>query len=172
MFGADREALDRERAPSANSRRVRTRGYLRGMQDPGQPADPRPFRVRFQLPLTLIPFAAGIATAVPLWGDKAPQLFFTTAAEVIALGAVGMALQGRFFRLSSEGRPDSRSVYTVVSTGTLLISVGVGLAFAFGALIRGNAGTPHLALTMGALAMGISAFAVQALFGAPGVEED
>ena len=131
-----------------------------------------PFRVRFQLPLTLLPFLAGVATAIPLWGDKAPQLFFTTAAEVIALGAVGMALQGRFFRLTADGRQETRSVYTIASTGTLLISVGVGLGFAFGALIRGNAGHAHLALTMGALAMGISAFAVQALFGAPGVADD
>lgn len=131
-----------------------------------------PFRVRFQLPLTLIPFFAGAATAIPLWGDKAPQLFFTTAAEVIALGAVGMALQGRFFRLTSDGQSDTRSAYTIASTGTLLISVGVGLGFAFGALIRGEAGTPHLALTMGALSMGISAFAVQALFGAPGVADE
>ena len=48
----------------------------------------------------LVPYAAGIGTAVALWGDRAPRIFFATAAEVIALGAVAMALEGRLFRVT------------------------------------------------------------------------
>lgn len=53
--------------------------------------------------LASIPFAVGIAVAVVLWGEEADPIFFSTAAEVIALGAVGMALQGGVFRLRSGG---------------------------------------------------------------------
>jgi len=135
------------------------------MEDPPGKA---PFRVRFALPLTLFPFLCGIATAVPLWGDRAKPIFFATAAEVIALGAVAMALEGSFFRVSSgRGRQGGYGL------ATILISVGVGLAFAFGALARDDGGAdPHMALTAGALAMGIAAFAVQAFFGTPGVADD
>jgi hypothetical protein len=133
-----------------------------------EPSGPSPFRVRYALPLTLFPFLCGIATAIPLWGERAEKIFFATAAEVIALGAVAMALEGSFFRVSSTG--GRRGGYGLA---TILISVGVGLAFAFGALARDDGGAaPHLALTAGALSMGIAAFAVQALFGTPGVPED
>ena len=134
------------------------------MVESGRP----PFRVRYALPLTLFPFLCGIGTAVPLWGQHAEPIFLATAAEVIALGAVAMALEGSFFRVSSgRGRRGGWGL------ATILISVGIGLAFAFGALAREDGGAaPHLALTAGALSMGIAAFAVQALFGTPGVVED
>ena len=133
-------------------------------------ADRPPARVRYKIPLTLIPFVAGIGTAIPLWGKKAEPIFFATAAEVIALGAVAMALEGSFFRVGPDvGRTTRGGVATV----TLLLSVGVGLAFAFGALVRKDGGTAaHVALTAGALAMGAAAFAIQAFFGTPGVEEE
>lgn len=42
----------------------------------------------------LVPHAAGIATAIALWGEPAPRIFFAAAAaaaaEVIALGALAM----------------------------------------------------------------------------------
>ena len=134
----------------------------------GRPDRRAPFRVRHALPLTLFPFLCGIGTAIPLWGERAEPIFFATAAEVIALGAVAMALEGSFFRISSRrGRRGGWGL------ATILISVGVGLAFAFGALAREDGGAAsHMALTSGALSMGIAAFAVQALFGTPGVVED
>jgi hypothetical protein len=133
-----------------------------------EPPAKAPFRVRHALPLTLFPFLCGIGTAIPLWGERAEPIFFATAAEVIALGAVAMALEGSFFRVtSSRGRQGGWG------PATILISVGVGLAFAFGALAREDGGAaPHMALTSGALSMGIAAFAVQALFGTPGARED
>ena len=116
----------------------------------------------FALALVVIPYVAGIATVIALWGAKADELFFATAAEVIALGAVAMALQGGVFQLrGGEGRPADRYVLA-----TILIAAGVGLGFALGALARGDGGgEAHLALTAGGLVMGISAFALQALFG-------
>ena len=115
-----------------------------------------------ELVLTLLPFVAGIATAVALWGDRAPRIFFSTAAEVIALGAVAMALEGRLFRVSRDAPRG------VLARATILVSVGVGLAFAFGALARADGGAdPHLAMTAGALAMGAAAVAVEAFFGMP-----
>lgn len=110
--------------------------------------------------VVLIPFASGIGTAIALWGDRAPRIFFATAAEVIALGAVAMALEGRFFRVSGASRRGG------VARATLLLSVGTGLAFAFGALARQDGGgDPHLALTAGALAMGAAGVAMEAIFG-------
>ena len=133
-----------------------------------QPREQEPFRVRFAVPLTVFPFLCGIATAIPLWGERAKPIFFATAAEVIALGAVAMALQGSFFRVSP-----ARGNRGGWGLGTILISVGVGLAFAFGALAREDGGAdPHMALTAAALSMGIAAFAIQALFGTPGMHED
>lgn len=112
----------------------------------------------------LVPYAAGIGTAVALWGDRAPRIFFATAAEVIALGAVAMALEGRLFRVTDAAPRHG------LARATLLIAAGTGLAFAFGALGRGDGGSdPHLALTAGALAMGAAGIAIQALFG---YEED
>jgi predicted MFS family arabinose efflux permease len=115
--------------------------------------------------LVYVPYLAGLATAIPLWGQKAPMIFFSTAAEVLALGAVAMGLQGGFFRVSPADEDDHRGG---AAMATILLSVGVGLGFAFGALIRGEAGTPHVAMTAGALSMGIIAFAVEAFFGDPG----
>ena len=109
----------------------------------------------------LIPYVAGIVTAVLLWGDRAEPLFFATAAEVIALGAVAMSLQGGVFKIG--GGRDRRDSAVM---GTILISVGVGLGFAFGALARGDGGgKAHLAVVAGALVVGILAFALEAFFG-------
>lgn len=123
-----------------------------------------PARVRYQVPLTVLPFVVALGTAIALWGTDAPPIFFSTAAETIALGAVGMALQGRFFRVVAS----NRSRWAIVSNATTLIGAGIGLAFAFGALIRGEAAASHVAMTSGGLAMGVSAFVVQAFFGTPG----
>ena len=113
-----------------------------------------------------MPYAAGIATAIALWGDRAPRIFFATAAEVIALGAVAMALEGRLFRVTAETRRRG------LARATLLISAGTGLGFAFGALGRADGGgDPHLALTAGALAMGAAGVAIQAIFGYDGTED-
>ena len=118
---------------------------------------------RFRTVMVVVPFLAGITTAVLLWGDRAEPEFFSTAAEVIALGAVAMALEGNLFRVAGGHRDRQRGGWAMAS---VLIPVGVGLAFAFGALAREDGGgDAHLALTAGALAMGISAFALQALFG-------
>jgi hypothetical protein len=75
-----------------------------------------------------------------------------------------MALQGRFFRVGGL----DRTLWSTVSNATALIAAGVGLAFAFGALARGDAGEPHVAMTAGGLAIGVSSFVVQAFFGTPG----
>ena len=122
---------------------------------------------RYEVALTVVPFLAGIATAVALWGEHAPRIFFATAAEVIALGAVAMALDGRLFHISSQSR---RSGY---ARATLLISVGTGLAFAFGALAREDGGAAsHMAMTAGALAMGAAGVAIEAFFGTSGDAEE
>jgi hypothetical protein len=131
-----------------------------------------PVRLRFRTALTLVPVVAGIATAIPLWGHKAQQPFFEAATHVLAIGAVALALQGRYFRLRpqlSGSGGDASAIATVLST---LVAVGVGLGFAFGALARGYASAPDLALTAGGLSVGVSTFAIQALFGTPGVVED
>ena len=123
---------------------------------------PVPARRSYDVALTAVPFVAGIATAAALWGDHAPRIFFATAAEVIALGAVAMALEGRLFRISRQAR---RTGY---ARATLLVSVGTGLAFAFGALAREDGGADsHLAITAGALAMGAASVAIEAFFGTP-----
>jgi hypothetical protein len=119
--------------------------------------------------LTAIPFIAGIATAISLWGHHAPEQFFSTAAEVLALGAVAAALDGRLFRISDERAAAPRGL----AMATILISVGTGLAFAFGALARQDGGgDAHLAVTAGALAMGAAGIAIQAIFGTPGADDD
>src|SRR5689334_2622204 len=65
-------------------------------------SDHEPFRTRFRVPLTVLPLAIGIVVTVVLWGDKAKPDFFLAATHVLALGAVGMALTGGFFRLSTH----------------------------------------------------------------------
>jgi hypothetical protein len=54
----------------------------------------------------------------------------------------------------------------------VLVGTGVGLFFSFHALANGHSETPDLAITAGALASGIIAFGVQALFGTPGMKEE
>ena len=113
-----------------------------------------------RLALLLVPYAGGITTAIALWGEKARPMFFGTAAEVLALGAVAMGLNANMFRV--RGSTDTRDAAVMV---TILVAVGVGLAFAFGALARGDGGgRAHLAVVAGALTMGILAFAIQAVF--------
>ena len=124
------------------------------------------FAERYELPLALLPFAAGIGTAIPLWGSKAPDIFFSTAAEVIALGAVAVALEGRLFRVDAV-MGDRRRRYATLSRITVLVAVVVGLGFAFGALIRDEPAASHVPLTAGALAMGVATIGVQAFFGEP-----
>ena len=109
--------------------------------------------------MLVFPFAVGIATTVALWGEEADPLFFSTCAEVIALGVVAMALEGRVFRV--RGRGGSGLVALPI-----LIAVGVGLAFAIGALGRADGGAAsHMAMTSGALAMGAAGLVLQAVFG-------
>jgi hypothetical protein len=131
-----------------------------------------PWRVRFRVPLTVFPPLVGVGVAIPLWGTPAETEFFGAAAEVLALGAVGMALSGRFFRLSIHRGTGVGGVYAIINILSVLVAVGVGLAFAFDALAEGHATDEDLPLVAGALATGISAFAVQALFGTPGLREE
>lgn len=130
--------------------------------------DREPFRTRFRVPLTVLPLAIGIVVTVVLWGDKAKPDFFIAATHVLALGAVGMALTGGFFRLSTHVNQGFAGAYVLVNVLGVLVATGLGLAFSFHALARGNAGSADLAITAGALAAGICAFGVQAMFGTPG----
>jgi hypothetical protein len=108
--------------------------------------------------ITLVPFAVGTATAIALWGEEADPIFFATAAEVLAVGTLAMALEGRFFRVRGGG--------SGLVTAPILIAVGTGLAFAFGALARDDGGAAsHVAMTGAALAMGATGVLMQALFG-------
>jgi hypothetical protein len=131
-----------------------------------------PVRVRLRVPLTLIPLLVGVGVAVPLWRTQGRVEFFTAATHVLAIGAVGMALSGRFFRLSTHVNQGIGGVYVLVNVIGVLAITGVGLFFSFHALANGRSETPDLALTAGALASGIVAFGVQALFGTPGERED
>jgi hypothetical protein len=128
-----------------------------------------PWRIRYRVPLTVIPPVTAIAVALPLWGHKADLGFFSAATHVMALGAVGMALTGNFFRLSLHRGGGAGGFYTILNVLFILVATGVGLGFAFGALAAGHAREPDLALTAGALCSGIAAFAIQALFGTPGL---
>ena len=111
-----------------------------------------------QAVLAVVPFVVGIAVAIVMWGEHADPVFFATAAEVIAVGAVAMALEGRVFRITGGHRG--------YATVPILIAIGTGLGFAFAALAREDGGAAsHLAMTAAALAMGASAFALQAIFG-------
>ena len=109
--------------------------------------------------MLVFPLAVGIATAISLWGEEADPIFFSTSAEVIAVGTVAMALEGRVFRVRHAGGAGLAMV-------PILIAVGVGLAFAFAALARQDGGAAsHLAITAGALAMGAAGVLLQAVFG-------
>jgi hypothetical protein len=132
----------------------------------------QPFRVRFRVPLTLVPLVSGIAVAVPLWTSQAQIEFFTAATHVLAIGAVGMALSGRFFRLSTHIDQGPAGIYVLLNVVGVLVGTGVGLFFSFRALADGHSQTPDLAITAGALTSGIVAFGVQAFFGTPGMRDE
>jgi hypothetical protein len=131
-----------------------------------------PFRVRFRVPLTLVPLLVGAGVAIPLWTTQARTEFFTAATHVLAIGAVGMALSGRFFRLATHLDEGLAGMYVLLNVIGVLGVTGVGLFFSFHALANGHSQTPDLALTAGALASGIVAFGVQAFFGTPGRREE
>ena len=128
--------------------------------------------MRFRVPLTVIPPVIGICVAVPVWTVKAQPEFFVAATHVLAIGAVGMALTGRFFRLGIHRGSGLAGAYTIVNVLVVLLFTAVGLFFSFRALANGHAGTGDTALVAASLASGITAFGVQALFGTPGLEED
>jgi hypothetical protein len=128
--------------------------------------------VRFRILLTMIPPVAGVAVAIPLVGSDAEPEFFDAAAHVLAIGAVALALQGRFFRLAPHLSGGPGGAYAMINVITILVSTGIGLAAAFTALAKGHSGQVDVALTAGALASGVAAFAVQALFGTPGVADE
>jgi hypothetical protein len=133
---------------------------------------PEPFRIRFRVPLTVIPLVVGIAVAIPLWNSQAEMEFFSAATHVLAIGAVGMALSGRFFRLARHLDQGIPGVYVLLNVIGVLAGTGLGLFFSFHALARGHSETPDLAITAGSLASGIVAFGVEALFGTPGMREE
>jgi hypothetical protein len=132
----------------------------------------RPFRLRFRVPLSLIPLVVGVAVAIPLWGRRAEPEFFSAATHVLALGAIGLALQGRFFRLAPHRDAGIGGAYVMLNTLGILAATGLGLFFAFRALAEGKAGPADLAMTSGSLAAGVAAFAVLAMFGTPGGDQD
>lgn len=134
--------------------------------------DSPPFRIRFRVPLTLIPLVAGVAVAVPLWSTQARVDFFNAATHVLAIGVVGMALSGRFFRLARHLDQGIAGAYVLINVVGVLLATALGLYFSFHALATGHSQTPDLAVTAGSLVSGSLAFAVQALFGTPGMRED
>jgi hypothetical protein len=97
--------------------------------------------------------------------------FFSAATHVLAIGAVGMALSGRFFRLKRHLDQGIAGVYVLLNVMGLLGIAGAGLFFSFQALAVGHSETPDLAVTAASLASGITAFGIQAFFGTPGVYE-
>jgi hypothetical protein len=131
-----------------------------------------PWRVRFRVPMTVLPLLVGVAVAIPLWGTDAEPEFFSAATHVLAIGAVGMALTGGFFRLAIHRGTGAGGPWAILSVLSVLVSVGLGLGFAFAALAKGHGGDAHAAIVAGALSTGIAAFAVQALFGTPGLQGD
>jgi hypothetical protein len=134
--------------------------------------DRSPFRIRFRVPLTLMPLIAGVAVAAPLWHAHGRTEFFSAATHVLAIGAVGMALSGGFFRLARHVNQGVAGAYVLLNVTGVLVVTGVGLFFSFRALATGHSQTPDLAMTAGSLTSGIVAFGVQALFGTPGMAEE
>jgi hypothetical protein len=132
---------------------------------------PVPFRVRFRVPMSVAPPIVGIVVAIVLWGDRAEPAFFEAATHVLALGAIALALQGRFFRLATHRDSSVAGAYVMLNVLGVLAATGLGLFFSFRALANGHAGPADLAMTAGALSAGVAAFAVQALFGTPGADE-
>ena len=131
-----------------------------------------PVRVRYAMPLTVIPPLVGLAVFIPLWGHEAELEFFSAATHVLAIGTVAMALTGNFFRLSLHIDKGARGMYAIFNVIFVLVATGLGLGFAFGALAAGEAREPDLAFTAAALASGVAAFAIQALFGTPGLSDE
>src|SRR5947209_8189965 len=111
-----------------------------------------PFRLRYRVPLTVLPLIAGVAVAVPLWTKQAEMEFFSAATHVLAIGAVGMALSGRFFRLARHLDEGVGGVDVLLNVLGVLVGTGVGLFFSFHALADGHSETPDLAITAGSLA--------------------
>ncbi|MEA2474990.1 MAG: hypothetical protein QOE06_2905 [Thermoleophilaceae bacterium] len=135
------------------------------------PARHGAFRVRYRVALTVIPPVAGVATAIPLWNQHAETQFFSASAHVIALGGIGLAIQGRFFRLRPHVTGSATDAYAILNLVTVLVSVGIGLFFSFRALANGEAHTPDFPLVAASIATSVAAFAVLALFGNPGETE-
>ena len=132
-------------------------------------AGSEPFAKRFRVPLTIIPPVAGVATAIPLWHTHAEPEFFAASAHVIALGGIGLTIQGRFFRLRPQVTGAvAMDVYAIINVVIVLIAIGAGLFFSFRALAHGEARVPDLPLVAGSLSAVVAAFAVLALFGTPG----
>ncbi|HKP89294.1 MAG TPA: hypothetical protein VJT75_04905 [Thermoleophilaceae bacterium] len=134
--------------------------------------DPTPFRLRFRVVLTLVPPVAGIAVGIALWHQQAEPEFFSAASHVLAIGAVGLALTGRFFRLAIHQHSGAAGAYAIANVVVVLVATGVGLFFCFHALAEGHSSTGDVAFVGAALASGIIAFGVQALFGTPGLEDE
>src|SRR4051794_9585696 len=128
----------------------------------------RAFRVRFRIALTIIPPIAGIATAAVLWNTHAETEFFSASAHVIALGGIGLVIQGRYFRLRPHVTGHAADAYAILNLVTVLVSIGVGLFFSFRPLANGVAKGPDFPLVAGSIATSVAAFAVLALFGNPG----
>ena len=131
-----------------------------------------PYNLRFRVVLTVFPPLVGVIVGVLLWGDHADREFFSAATHVLALGAVGMALTGRFFRLRVHRTGSAGGVYAMLNVLSVLVFTGVGLFFAFRALAVGPSGAADFAVVAGLLATGITAFGGQALFGTPGLQEE
>jgi hypothetical protein len=131
-----------------------------------------PVRVRYAIPLTAIPPVAGLSVGIPLWNQKAEIAFFSSALEVLALGAVAMALTGNFFRLSLHRTNGTAGFYAIFNVVFVLVTTGLGMGFSFGALADGESTTGDVAFTAAALAAGVAAFAIQALFGTPGLRDE
>jgi DNA-binding transcriptional ArsR family regulator len=82
-----------------------------------------------------------------------------------------MALTGQLFRLGRHLDQGIAGAYVLLNASGVLLGTGLGLFFSLHALANGHSETPDLAVTAGALASGIVAFGVQALFGAPGMRD-
>jgi hypothetical protein len=134
--------------------------------------DRRPWRIRHRVPLTFLPPLAGVAVAVPLWGSQAEPAFFSAAINVLALGAIGMALTGHFFRLEIHRGAGVAGVYAIVNVLVVLVVTGIGLFYSFRTLALGTSGHEDLAMVSASLATGVCAFTIQAMFGTPGLEEE
>lgn len=91
---------------------------------------------------------------------------------VLTLGAVGLALTGRFFRLAIHREQGLAGAYAILNVVGVLVFTGIGLFFCFRALATGHSSPGDVAFVGGSLATGITAFGVQALFGTPGLAED